>query len=127
MPTVTLLYAGLLGLLGMGLAAACGRIRGETGITLGDGDDEALRLAMRRQSNFVEFVPLVLVLIALLEMNGVDAAAIHVLGSVFLVSRLCHALGFTVAHPQHLARTVGAVGSSLVLVVCSIWALVRAF
>ena len=126
MPTITLLYAGLLGLLAMGLAASCGRARGKTGIGIGDGGNEELIIAMRRQANFVEFAPIVLILIGLLEMNGVSGTVIHGLGAVFLVSRLCHAFGFTVSHPAHVLRTIGAVGSTLTLVVSSIWAIVVA-
>ncbi len=126
MPSITLLYAGLLGLVAVGLMMAVGRARAATGINTGDGGNDDLIIPMRSQANFVEFVPLALILIGMLEMNGVSATAIHALCAVLLVARLCHAFGFTAAHPTHVLRSVGAVGSMLSLVVASIWAVVAA-
>lgn len=124
MPEITALYAGILGLLAMLLAFQIGQVRGATGITLGDGGNEALIIAMRRQLNFVEFVPLVLILIGLLEMNGVSSLAIHALGALFVAARASHAYGFQAKHPTSVFRSLGAVGSSLVLVVASVWSIV---
>lgn len=49
-----------------------------------------LLLAMRRHANFIEFVPLalvlVLVLIAMLELNGVSTTASHALGAGLVVT-----------------------------------------
>jgi uncharacterized membrane protein YecN with MAPEG domain len=107
----------------MGLSIPCGQVRGKTGITIGDGGNQDLIIAMRRQANFVEFAPLVLILIGLLEMNGVSGMAIHALGGGFFAARLCHAFGFTASHPTHVLRSIGAIGSALALVVSSIWAI----
>jgi len=81
---------------------------------------------MRAQANFIEFVPLVVILMGLLEMNGVSATAIHALGAALLIARVCHAFGFTAAHPTHILRTVGAMVSMLTLLVASVWAVVAA-
>lgn len=45
-----------------------------------------LLLAMRRHANFIEFVPLALVLIAMLELNGVSTTASHALGAGLVVT-----------------------------------------
>jgi hypothetical protein len=121
---ITALYAGLLGLLSILLAVQIGQVRAATGINLGDGGNDALILAMRRQANFVEFVPLTLVLIGLLESNGVAAVAVHGLGATLLLARLSHAYGFRVEHPTSVFRTIGAVGSTLTAAIASIWAVV---
>ncbi len=71
MPVVTLLYAGLFGLMAIAVAIPAGRLRSVTGISVGDGGNPDLVLAMRRHANFVEWVPIALILIGLLEMNGV--------------------------------------------------------
>jgi uncharacterized membrane protein YecN with MAPEG domain len=123
-PVISAFYAGLLGLLAIAIAVQCGRVRGKTEITLGDGGNPELQTAMRRHANFVEFVPLVLVLIALLELNGVSKAAIHGLGAGLLVARLCHAVGFGSEGPIGVLRAVGAAGSTLVLLIASIWSIV---
>lgn len=120
---ITALYAGLLGLLSIVLAVQTGQVRGKSGITLGDGGNEELVLAMRRHANFVEYVPLALILIGLLEMNGVSGTAVHALGAILFVSRVSHAYGFRSENPTSIFRSIGAVGSTLALAISSIWAI----
>lgn len=124
MPHVTALYAGLLGLLAIVLAVEVGRIRGAVGISEGDGGNSELIIAMRRHANFIEFVPLTLILIGLLEMNGVSAIAVHGLGSLLLFARVCHAIGFRPPNPGSIFRTIGAVGSTVCIAVASVWSIV---
>jgi hypothetical protein len=54
MPTITPLYAGLLGLMSIALAFMAGRLRESAKISIGDGGNTELLLAMRRHANFVE-------------------------------------------------------------------------
>jgi uncharacterized membrane protein YecN with MAPEG domain len=121
MPAITALYGGLLGLLGIAIAVVVGRVRGATGISIGDGGNIELIVAMRRQANFVEFVPLSLILIGLLELNGVGSIAIHALGAGLLIARLCHAIGFRSDESMMIFRQIGAIGSTLLLAIASIW------
>jgi uncharacterized membrane protein YecN with MAPEG domain len=127
MPEVTALYAGLLGLLFILLAVQIGQLRAATSISIGDAGNDELVIAMRRQANFVEFVPLALILIGLLESNGVSAAAVHALGATLLVARACHAYGFRAEHPGSVFRSIGAIGSTLTMAVASVWAIVIFF
>ncbi|MEE2663752.1 MAG: MAPEG family protein [Myxococcota bacterium] len=124
MPTILPLYAGILGLMSIVLASLAGRLRGSTKISVGDGGDSELLVAMRRHANFIEYVPLALVLIALVEMSGAPALAIHLLGGGLVVSRLCHAIGLNADTIQSAARIVGAAGTMLVTLVASVWAIV---
>jgi len=124
MPMTLALYAGILGLLSIVLASLAGRHRGSTKISVGDGGNAELLLAMRRHANFVEYVPLALVLIALVEMGGAPPLAIHLLGGGLVVSRICHAIGLDVELAQSPLRVIGAVGTMLVTVVASVWAIV---
>ena len=127
MPHITLLYAGLLGILSLALSYLCGSLRGKTGISIGDGGNTELLLAMRRHANFVEYVPLALILIALLEMNGVAAIAIHSLGGALFVCRVAHALGLKADTMAGAGRLIGAAGTALVTLVASVWAIVAYF
>ena len=124
MPHITLLYAGLLGLLSLVLSYFCGSLRGKTGVSIGDGGNTELLLAMRRHANFVEYVPLALLLIALLEMQGISTTAIHVLGAGLVVCRTAHAVGLKADTMQGIGRLVGAGGTALITAVASIWAIV---
>lgn len=123
MPTVTILYAGLLGLLSIALGSGAGIMRGKKGIDAGDGGDAEMLRAMRRHANFAEYVPLALVLIALLELNGVRTLAIHVLGLVLLVGRLMHAAFFNQG-VKSVPRGIGAGLTVLVIGVSSLWGIV---
>src|SRR5258705_338160 len=86
----------LLGLVSMVIAFKAGRLRGKKNIPLGDGGDRELLLAMRRQGNFVEYVPLALILIGLLELNHVQPVALHTLGAALVVARVSHAFGMKI-------------------------------
>jgi uncharacterized membrane protein YecN with MAPEG domain len=121
MPITAALYAGLLGLVAIGVAFAAGRLRGRLNVSVGDGGHPALLCAMRRHANFAEWVPLTLILIALLELNGVPARGIHWLGSVLVASRVLHAVGLKPDTMKSLPRFAGAAGTVLVTMVSSIW------
>ena len=123
-PIITTLYAGLLGLVSIGVAWAAGSARGRAKVSVGDGGSKDVLLAMRRHANFVEYVPLALIMIALLEVNGVAATAIHVLGAALVIARLAHAFGLKADVMTTPGRMVGAVGTMMVTAVCSVWLLV---
>ena len=124
---ITALYAGVLGLMAVYLAFLAGSLRGKTQISIGDGGNPELLLAMRRHANFIEFVPLCLVLIGVLEMNGAPTAALHGLGASLVVCRVAHAVGLQADTMQGIGRLIGAGGSTIVLVVASIWAVTTFF
>ena len=77
---ITALYAGLLALVGHLLGAGSGWLRAKTGVSLGDGGDAQQLVAVRRQGNFSEWVPLALILLVVLELNDAPSVALHVLG-----------------------------------------------
>ena len=126
MPTITALYAGLLGLLSLVFAFKAGSLRGRKNISVGDGGDQELLLAMRRHANFVEYVPLALILLGLLELNQVRHSALHVLGAALVLARICHAAGINSETMKSLPRLIGAALTALVILVASIWAIVVA-
>jgi hypothetical protein len=127
MTFTTAIYAGLLGLLSIAVAFPAGTLRGKLNIPLGDGGNAGLLLAMRRHANFVEWVPLALILIGLLEVSGVAKVAIHVMGASLVVFRVCHALGFKGDTMRSSGRFVGAMGTALLVVIASVWLLLRSF
>ena len=124
---VTALYAGLLGIMCIVLAFLPGRLRGSSGVSIGDGGNPELLLAMRRHANFIEFVPLILILMGILEINGVSSTAIHVMGAGLVVARICHAVGIKADTMQSLPRGIGAGGSTLIMLVASVWAIITFF
>lgn len=127
MPEITALYAGILGLMAMGLSSIAGMKRGKTGISIGDGGNSEMLLAVRRHANFIEYVPLILILVGLLEMKGVSSTAIHVMLGALVLFRFAHAVGLKADTMQGLGRLLGAMGTAIVLVVASIWNIVAFF
>ncbi len=123
----TLFYAALLGLMSLVLGSIPGSMRGRKGIPIGDGGDQAMLLAIRRHANFVEQVPLPLILIFLLETNGVSNAAIHGLGAALLITRIVHAVGLKAETMSNAGRIIGAAGTALTTLVAAVWALVVYF
>jgi uncharacterized membrane protein YecN with MAPEG domain len=116
--------AGLLGLLATLLTLHVGRLRGQKKINLGDGGDPEMLAAIRAHANFVEFAPLCLLLIYISsDFYGFWTTAI--LSAVLLIARLLHAGGMLSLIPQ--GRFLGASGTTLVLIVVSILAVIAGF
>ena len=126
MPEITILYAGILGLMAIGLGATAGVYRGNAGISFGDGGDDELRMRMRRHANFVENAPLALILIGLLEIQSIPVWAVHGLGGAVVAGRALHAYGFSggVTSPM---RGIGAGITALAIAIASVWAVVEFF
>ena len=124
---ITALYAVALTLIGSYLAFRVGSLRGKTGISIWYGDDQQLALEMRRHGNFVEFVPLALILMAILELNGISAWVLHAAGVLLVVSRILHPMGLEAESISNPLRGIGAGGTllaSLVLVCGLVYQLV---
>jgi uncharacterized membrane protein YecN with MAPEG domain len=110
--------AGLLGLLGVALLSNVGRVRGKTRIFIGDGGNTELITAMRVQANFVENVPLGLILIWLASATY-GSATIAILSVGLVVARVLHAAGMLGYLPY--GRMLGSTLTLLVLLVSSVW------
>lgn len=103
----TLLYAGALGLVFLILTIRVIQQRGASGINLGDGGDTTLIRRIRAHANFVEYVPISLVLLGLLETQGLGNLWLHVLGATLLLGRLLHGYAFAFSDHSPIGRTGG--------------------
>lgn len=92
-PHVTPLYAALLVLLFVYLSLRVTRLRRHEQVPLGDGGSELLRRAVRVQANFVEYVPIALVVLFFVETAHYPHWVVHVLGASLVAGRLVHAWG----------------------------------
>jgi uncharacterized membrane protein YecN with MAPEG domain len=89
---ITTLSVSVAALMVIGLAALVS-LRRMVGLELGDkGEDVTLTRRIRAHGNFVEIVPLALMLIALVEISG-NLKATIALAAVLLLARLAHAGG----------------------------------
>ena len=119
MMPVTLLYAGILGLLSVLLANQVLYVRLRANDMPKWKPDHTLRV----QANFVENVPLALVLLYLVEASGVAAQAVHLCGGALVLFRLLHAWGMSRNEGASYARLIGAQGTFLLISVLGMAAL----
>jgi hypothetical protein len=77
---ITALYAGIMGLILFALDFHVGGMRGRKKISVYDAGDREMAIAVRRQGNFIEHVPLALILLGVLEASGASALGLHLLG-----------------------------------------------
>ncbi len=87
---ITALAAAILGLIFVPLSARVGFYRLKSQISLLDGGDKELTRRMRAQGNFAEYVPIGLILLALVEIGGATAWTVYLLGGSLVVGRLFH-------------------------------------
>jgi len=92
---IALTAAAAAAIINFWLALRCGRVRTSNKILMGDGGDEAMVAAMRAHSNFVEYTPFVLVLIALIELALGSPTWLWAVMGVFMIGRVAHGLGMT--------------------------------
>jgi uncharacterized protein len=64
-------------------------------IGLGDGEDRELRKRIRAHGNCIEYLPLGLLLLLLLELQQVAPTALHACGITLLLARGAHAWGLS--------------------------------
>jgi uncharacterized protein len=95
MPKITLLFVSLHILLMLVLAVRVVGHRRTLKIGIGDGGDKLLARKVRVHANFIEYVPVALLMLALLELAGLAAIWLWVLGGTLLLARVLHAAGFS--------------------------------
>lgn len=116
---VTPLYAALLTAWFLVLSAIVIRRRRQ-GISLGDAGDPAMQRLIRGHANFAEYVPLALLLLALLELSRFSIYFLHALGITLLVARVLHGYALSFTRRWIFGRVWGAALTFLVLIVESV-------
>lgn len=90
---ITALYASVLAVLLVWLAIQVIKQRRVNKVAYADGGVEALQIVRTAQSNASEYIPITLILMALLEFNGAKPVWIHLTGVIFVIGRIIHARG----------------------------------
>jgi uncharacterized protein len=106
---ITLLYAGMLAIWFLVLSMRV--VTGRTGAgkpSLGDGGDPMLLRRIRGHANFAEFVPMILILMGLLELDGLPKWEVHALGAALLIGRLLHGYALSFTQKFFFGRSAGA-------------------
>ena len=128
-PDITAFYASLLALILVGLSGWVIAGRGTKNTMLGDGGDTSMTRRIRAHANFIEYVPLALVIIALLEGSGASRGLVRVLLIILVIARVLHPFGMVAPDktPQQFACRGGGIGGTLlVILVAALDLLIRA-
>ncbi len=124
---ITLLTTSLLGLWLLYLSNQCVRLRLSEKVDIGTGNSKALERAVRAQANFTEYVPIALLLIAMLELNQAPTLLLYCLAGALVLGRVLHATGFVRAKGPNLGRFIGTLSTWLVILIASIYGLYLSF
>jgi uncharacterized membrane protein YecN with MAPEG domain len=113
---VTPLYAGLLALWFLVLSVRVLNYRRQ-GISFGDGGNPKVLRVVRGHANFAEYVPLALLLMAILELSRFSIYVLHALGITLVIARLLH--GYALSFTEHFqfGRVGGAALTIAVLLI----------
>jgi uncharacterized protein len=130
---ITLTMAALAALMNTILMARAGQARGKAKISVGDGGNDLLLRRMRAQANFLESVPLLLILLGLIEhylktinqSYGHGPIALWVISIIVIFGRVTHALAMENRFPN--GRVIGTLLSVLAFIAAAIFALYIVF
>ncbi|MCR9259672.1 MAG: MAPEG family protein [Pseudomonadaceae bacterium] len=125
-PELTLAYLAIFGVLYAALSLVVVVLRIKLDTPYGDGGNEHLLHAIRAHGNFAEWVPLICLLVAGLEMLGQPELRIHMLMGTLLAARVLHPIGMLSAvgtRMYFVGRICGAFSTWAVLLAASFFAL----
>ncbi|MSO73241.1 MAG: glutathione S-transferase [Rhodospirillaceae bacterium] len=123
---VTLVSACVMTLFYLALCARVSRGRMRYHVSLGDGGNQDLLARMRAHANFIEYVPLSLILMGVLETASTNPIVLAAGGGLLFLFRVLHVVGIPRPAPN-IFRFIGASGTYLLLLAASIWGLVLVF
>ena len=120
---ITAIFAGLMAIFALFLSARAGGFRGKSGISILYGDPINWELAerVRVHQNFLEYVPIILILMGISELNGASSTMLYSVGSLLIVARVAHLVGLKHDNMAHIGRLIGAGGTALITLVMAIY------
>ncbi len=114
---ITSLYASLLALIIIFLAYKVVSFRRTKKVGLGDNGDSGGMLAIRTHANAVEYIPIILILMGLYEVNGGSHLVLNIIGVSAVIARLLHAMGLSKTAGVSFGRFYGTLITWLVTLV----------
>ncbi len=124
---MTSIIAAILTIIFVKLSFAVIGLRRKNKVGLGSGGYDDLERAIRAQGNFAEYVPIGLILIACLELNGAPWWLVILPGIALIIGRLIHAKGINEPPPNFSSRVLGmkfTFGTLIALAILNVaWAL----
>jgi uncharacterized membrane protein YecN with MAPEG domain len=116
---IALTTAGAAALVNLWLGLRIGRIRTAEKISVGDGGNPRLIARMRAQLNFAEYAPVVLILVALIEMAMGSQLWLWIAAGIFILGRIAHGFGMD---GWMLGRMIGTITTLVIMVGLALYA-----
>ena len=119
---ITLTIAGAAALINIWLGARVSQLRLRDKVSIGDSGNQAVACRMRAHANFIEYTPLFLILLALVELSQGSETWLWGVAIVYILARLAHPFGMDRPAPNPL-RMGGIIVTWAVLVGLAAYAL----
>lgn len=113
---ITGLFAGILGLLIIVLAYKVVVFRRTKKVGLGDNGDIGGQQAIRTHANAIEYVPMLVILMGIYEVNGGHSMALYCIGILAVIARVMHAFGLSKSAGITSGRFYGTAVTWLIIV-----------
>ena len=120
---VTALLTGVFALMVCVLSVAVSLKRRELKVAYGDGGDRVLGARIRTHGNFIEYAPLALIALAMIEVTDGPPRLVWVLAVAFLFARVLHIVGMLVTYRTPWARAAAMLLQHAAFVVAGLWLL----
>lgn len=117
---ITGIYAALCVLLLLILSARISLRRNTEKIGIGTGKDEVMARRIRVQGNFVEYVPMALLLLLVLEANQTAPWLLHTFGIALVLARIAHAIGLSGSAGTSSGRFLGTMVTWLLMLAMAV-------
>lgn len=118
---ITLAAAAAAAILNTWLSIRIGMIRHAQNISIGDGGCEELVRRMRAQANFIENTPVVLILIAVIELARGPNPWLMGVSAIYMLGRVGHGVGMD-GGVFAFGRPVGTLTTMLSQIGLAVWA-----
>lgn len=113
---ITALYASIFAIMMIVLANMVSAMRTDSNISILHGDNMLLALRMRRHGNFIENIPMALIMMMLIESQGASVFWLHLMGIILVVARVLHVIGIDAERTISPLRLMGGIATQLCLV-----------
>jgi len=119
---ITLTIAGAAAIVNFWLAIRIVTLRLRAKVLSGDGGNALLAARMRAQLNFIEYTPIVLILIGLIELARGTHTLLWAAGIIYILGRVLHPFGMDKQTP-HALRAAGILTTWVVMIGLAVYAL----
>lgn len=118
---ITLTIAAAAALINLWLMVRVGRVRMAEKVSVGDGGNENVIRRMRAHSNFIESAPIVLILIAAIEISSGTSMILWLVSILYILGRVAHGFGMD-GGTLGKGRMIGTLITMLTLLGLAGWA-----